>query len=111
MISHYFQECILGGGLYVWKEGIQRETAKFYFIEEKVMPNSQRSGQTKVLNFQLLRILQGALAPRKEENMGSLRHKVVIQRILEGQSQEARSLLKILLCLMMLSSVSNRGLY
>lgn len=111
MISDNFQECILGGDLNVEKEGIQRETAKFYFIVEKVTPNSQRSEQTKLLNFQLLRIVEGALAPRKEENMGPLRHKVVIQRILEGQSQEAQSLLKILLCLMMLSSVSNRGLY
>jgi len=40
------------------KEGIQKKTVMFYFILEKLTPHSQRLEQTKLLNFQLLRVLQ-----------------------------------------------------
>lgn len=58
MAHGYFQECILGGGLGVRKEGIQKQTAKVYFIQEKLTLYNQRLEQKKMLNFQLLRILQ-----------------------------------------------------
>lgn len=61
MAHGYFQECILGGGLAVRKEGIQKQTAKVYFIKEKLTLYNQRLKQKKLLNFQLLRILQDCL--------------------------------------------------